>query len=126
VTPSELKALVLSQMEEYVAAYEPPPSREGFGGNPWSKERVRFEVERMRPYLVEPREASYLCEDDVRVTDSRRLVPVRKGWIVADDGTYQMLFDIAVHDFVLVHDTEDRGLVSWGIRGNAPECFISR
>lgn len=40
-------------MATYAAEYTRP--HDGFGGNPWSKERVASEVEKMREFLVEPR-----------------------------------------------------------------------
>ena len=126
MTPCDLKAVVLAQLATFAEEYSAPPPHDGFGGRPWSKERVCAEIEKMRPFLIEPRKAEYFCEDDRQVSDPPSTL-LRKAWSVAVDPVngYELLFDEEAGNFVLVERAE-RGLVSWGIRGNAAECFISR
>lgn len=126
MSPLELKLLVLEQMATYVATYTRPPVHDGFGGTPWSKERVASEVEKMRPFLVEPRPSTYSIDIGHRLRDPSATLASRPCWVVADDGSYQLVFDEAFNEFALVVDQSRDGLVCWGIQGNAPECFISR
>lgn len=126
MSAKELEQLVLEQMATYVAEYTRPPEHDGFGGNPWSKERVASEVEKMREFLVEPRPAMYSIDLSQRLDDPRAQFEARPCWVVADDGSHLLVFDEALNEFALVVDQVNGGLVCWGIQGNAPECFISR
>ena len=125
MSPKELEQLVLEQMTTYVAEYR-PPVHHGFGGNPWSKDRVALEVEKMRAFLVEPRPAKYSIDVRHRLNDPSATPDVRPCWVVADDGAHLLIFDESLYESALVVDQLNDGLVCWGIQGNAPECFISR
>lgn len=126
MNPKELELLVLEQMASYVATYTPPAAHEGFGGKPWSKERVAAEVEKMRSFLVSPRLAEYAIDMGPGLNHPSAPLEARPCWVVAEDRSYLLIFDERLNQFALVADQVDDGLVCWGIQGNAPECFISR
>ncbi|WP_435458085.1 hypothetical protein [Variovorax sp. LT2P21] len=126
MSPRELELLVLEQMASYVAGYTRPAVHDGFGGNPWSKERVASEVEKMRAFLVAPRPAKYSMDMGKGLSAPSAGLEARPCWVVAEDASYLLIFDEGLNEFALVADQLNDGLMCWGIQGNAPECFISR
>ncbi|WP_124511242.1 hypothetical protein [Acidovorax sp. FJL06] len=125
VDPDALRRAVLEDMARYLAEYTLPLSGATYG-TPWSKERVAAELETMRTLLVDPYPFEYFSEDRI-LPDAERAAPVvRSAWVVAEDGSYRLLFDPAVREYVLVSGTPENGWGSFGIRGDAPSTFLAR
>lgn len=113
------------EMQKYLDQYVAPRQGETLG-IPWSKERVKQEIEEMAHFMVEPYECEYLCDDSM-VTDGQRLpIGMRNGCVVAADGKYALLYDFLAKDYVLVHKGDSGQWFSWGIRGDACSTFLAR
>lgn len=125
IDPDTLRQTVLEDMERYLAHYTLPLPGTTYG-TPWSKDRVAAELETMRTLLVDPYPSEYFIEDRILPDAECTLPAVRSAWVVAEDGSYRLLFDPAVREYVLVSGTPENGWGSFGIRGDAPSTFLSR
>ena len=125
VLPDLIRRAVVDDIALYLSEYEIPEPGATLG-TPWSRAKVAAELEKMRACLVEvPYCVEYLCEDFHPVT--RDLMhEKRSGFVVAEDGSYRLLFDHEAEDFVLVSGGDDVGWGSFGIRGDAPTTFMAR
>lgn len=125
VDPVALREAVAAEMELYLTEYDAPELGTTYG-TPWSKERVAIEIEKMRKCLLAmPFFAEYICEDfdaSTGMPKSKR----RSGFVVAEDGSYRLVFDHEAHDYVLVSGGDDVGWGSFSIRGDAPTTFLAR
>ena len=122
---TELRHAVLDDMARHLAEYEISSERSTVGV-PWSEERVRAELDRMRAMLVEPYASEYECDDSLVAEPDRLPRGRRAGYVVAEDGVYRLLFDTAAEDYVLVEHSSDGEWHSWGIRGDASSTFLAR
>jgi hypothetical protein len=125
VAPSELRQAAVDDMALYLLEYELPEPGSTWG-TPWSREKVAAELEKMRACLVDaPFFVEYLCEDFDPITRDPKCER-RSGFVVAEDGSYRLLFDHEAEDFVLVNGSDDAGWGSFGIRGDASTTFLAR
>jgi hypothetical protein len=111
-----LRRDVERQIADYV--YEVPA---GAVGTPLAAEEIRTYLETMRLCLVEPRwEEVNICEEARTGAGVRRICVT-----MAEDEGYVLVFDPAENEYHLAWRS-DRGLGTWGIRGDAVDCFIAR
>jgi hypothetical protein len=116
----ELRSKVEREIDHYV--YE---VHEGALGTPWGEDKVSAELKKMRESLIEP----YWTDVQFPVTEvgnQPALSNTRKCVVVADDGQgWLLLWDPIGPEFVLawLSDTLPR---TFGICGNAVECFLAR
>jgi hypothetical protein len=125
VNPTALRQAVLEDMERYLAEYTLPPIGTTYG-TPWSKERIAAELETMRTLLVDPYPSEYFSEDKVLPDAERALLAARPAYVVAEDGSYRLLFDPESGEYVLVSGNLENGWGSFGIRGDASSTFLAR
>jgi hypothetical protein len=104
--------------------YEPAPPGATLG-TPWSKERVEHEVEAMATLVVDPYFVEYESGDDLQLPE-HRLIGVRGAFVVAEDGSYLLLYDFDAENYVLACRQPDGRLTAWGIRGDAASTFLAR
>ena len=101
--------------------YEQPAS--GIG-SPLSPEYIRNQLNAMRLCLVDPNwEEVNICST---LKESISGVGVRRMCVtMAEDREYVLVFDPIDEEYHLAWRIE-RGLCTWGIRGDGVECFIAR
>ena len=125
VQPSQLRHLVEAEFLHYVVAYKPPAEGQTLG-TPWSKGKVKAEVDEMSTLLVDPYPIEYESNDDL-LSPEKRLTGIRGAFVVAEDLPYFLLYDYQAEDFVLACKHEGNGkLAAWGIRGDATSTFLAR
>ena len=125
VEPVALRRAVVNDMNAFLAEYRLPESGTTYG-TPWDKARVACELEKMHACLVDvPFCAEYICEDFDASTGKGKSER-RSGFVVAEDGSYRLVFDYEAQDFVLVSGSETAGWGSFNIRGDAPTTFMAR
>ena len=94
-------------------------------GRPWSDAAVADGLSQFRASLVEPYWATVEIRDtfdQVGIATS----PQRRCAVVADDGKGMLLlFDPTENSFVLAQRGKT-GLSTFGVRGDAVECFLAR
>lgn len=114
-----LRREIERQISGYV--YEVPA---GAIGTPLSADEIRADLHTMRLCLVEPRwEEVHICNtpEEIRTGVGAR----RKCVTMAEDEGYVLAFDPVDEEYHLAWRSE-RGLGTWGIRGDALGCFIAR
>jgi hypothetical protein len=117
---TKLRIAVEAEIDQYV--YDVP---EGTAGLPWSVDKVRIELAEMRGALVDP----YWTEVEIRDTFSQ--VKEEQGKllrcaVVAEDRRgYLLLWEPVRRDFFLAQAREGVPC-TFGIRGDAVGCFLSR
>jgi hypothetical protein len=116
---SRLRRAVEREIAEYI--YTIPV---GAVGTPMSTKEIADDLALMRLCLVEPR------WEDVEIRDTPEEVkmdvgPKRKCVTIAEDHGYVLMFDQIENSYVLAY-RQDKGLVTFGIRGDAVECFLAR
>jgi hypothetical protein len=121
---NQLRRRVEAEFLQYAETYVPPPPGESIGV-PWSKEKVKEEVEGMVNFIVDPYLVKYLSGDDLLPLE-QRLVGERSAFVVAEDEEYLLLYDFGAEDFVLATRSNDGHLSAWGIRGDAASTFLAR
>jgi len=107
------------QISGYV--YKVPP---GAVGTPLSAGEVRSLLDEMRLCLIEPSwEEVVICNtpEEIRTGNGVR----RKCVTTAEDDGYVLVFDPVDEEYHLAWRGE-RGLGTWGIRGDAVGCFLAR
>lgn len=114
-----LRRDVERQISTYV--YQVPA---GALGTPLKPDEIRSYLDKMRVCLVEPHwETVNICNnpDEIRTGDgvSRMCVTM------AEDENYVLIFDLVEQEYNLAWRSE-RGLGTWGIRGDAVGCFLAR
>jgi len=96
----------------------------GATGSPLSADEIRALLNSMRLCLVDPRwEENTLCntpEESLTGIGLRRMCVT-----MAEDGGYVLVFDPIDEQYHLAWRSE-RGLGTWGIRGDGVDCFIAR
>lgn len=110
-------------LEHEIASYV-YESSENAVGTPLSADHVRTLLHSMRLCLVEPVwEEVNICNAPL---ESRTGVGVRRVCVtMAEDEGYVLVFDPVDEEYHLAWRSES-GLGTWGIRGDAVECFIAR
>jgi hypothetical protein len=99
--------------------YEHPA---GAIGIPLQADQIRAYLDAMRPCLVEPHwEQVNICNSLEGSSVSVRRMCVT----MAEDGGYVLVFDPVDEEYHLAWRSE-RGLGTWGIRGDGVDCFIAR
>ncbi|WP_168798755.1 hypothetical protein [Herbaspirillum sp. ST 5-3] len=119
-----LRQRVEAEFHGYAQCYEAPPTSTTVG-TPWTKEKVKIEVDRMAALLVDPYPVHYESGDEM-VPSEQRLVGRRSAFVVAEDDPYVLLFDHDAEDFVLAYRSDDGQLSAWGLRGDAASTFLAR
>jgi hypothetical protein len=116
----KLRREVEAAMDTYV--YNVP---EGAIGNPMPDAVVVSGLEQMRTALVDP----YWLEVEIRDTFDQAGMnagPTRRCAVVADDGKDMLLlFDPVEEEYVLAQRSRN-GFSTFGVRGDAVGCFLSR
>jgi hypothetical protein len=115
----QLRREVERQISEYV--YQVP---RGAIGTPLPADEIRADLKLMRLCLVEPRwEEVDICNtpQEAKTGMGNR----RKCVTMAEDKGYVLVFDQVGNEYYLAWRGE-RGLGTWGIRGDAVGCFIAR
>ena len=110
-----LRREVERQISGYV--YEVPA---GAVGTPLPADEIRTLLDAMRLYLVEPRwEEVHICNIPENAGVRRKCVTM------AEDDGYVLVFDPVDEEYHLAWRSE-RGLGTWGVRGDAVGCFLAR
>jgi hypothetical protein len=124
IEDSELNRLadaVKQEIDSYV--YRVP---EHSMGSAWAGEKVDAAIEKMRACLVEP----YWIDVEVRDTFEQVAdIQAKKARcaVVADDHTGVLLvWDASAQDYCLVQQQAGDSATSFGVRGDAVGCFLSR
>ena len=117
---SWLRETVRRDLDEYV--YEVP---EGSMGNPKSVPDIADELSQMWAALIEPYWTMVEVRDTFEQIGAQEPLK-RRCAAVADDGKgIVLLFDPHDESFVLAQRTVS-GLATFGVRGDAVGCFLSR
>jgi hypothetical protein len=93
-------------------------------GTPIPADEIRGLLDEMRLCLVEPRgEEVHICNTskEIRTGEGVRRMCVT----MAEDGSYVLVFDPVEEEYNLAWRSE-RGLGTWGVRGDAVGCFLAR
>lgn len=114
-----LRRDVERQISAYV--YQLPA---GALGTPLKPEEIRSGLDEMRRCLVEPRwEEVVICNTPEEIRTANGVS--RKCVTMAEDEGYALVFDPLEKEYHLAWRSE-RGLGTWGIRGDAIGCFLAR
>jgi hypothetical protein len=123
--PSALRKAVLDDMASYMTEYMSSFSGATYG-TPWSKERIAAELETMKNLLLNPYPFEYFSEDTILPGAERMQSDIRACYVVAEDGSYRLVFDLVSKEYVLVCGSPENGWGSFGIRGDATSTFLAR
>jgi hypothetical protein len=123
-TEAQYLSRLRQEVEEQIGRFAYTVPDHAFG-NPMTEAAVGEGLAQTRGSLVEP----YWEEVEVRDTYEQigMSTPLRRKCVlVADDGKGMLLlFDPAEESFVLAHRVKT-GLTTFGVRGDAVGCFLSR
>lgn len=124
VDPQSLRRQVEAEFLQYAVGYEISEPSETLG-TPWGKARVSSAVEDMATLIAAPYSVEYDSGDDLQPLGNR-LIGIRSAFVVAQDGSYYLLYDHEAENFVLAFKHDDGWLKAWGIRGDATSTFLAR
>jgi hypothetical protein len=124
-TENDLFARLRREVELEISGYvyEVPP---GAVGTPFSPKEIQDHLSLMRLCLVDPH------WEEVEVRDTFEQIqtdvgPSRKCITIAEDESgYVLMFDPLENSYVLAYRNKERGLGTFGIRGDAVGCFLAR